>query len=84
VRAAVRYEAVTVSLFGTVIGVLVGVGSAVALMHALSSQGLDQLSVPALPLLAVLGIGAVAGVVCATMPARRASRVNVLQALHAD
>ena len=84
VRAAVRYEAVTVSLFGTVIGILVGVGSSVALMHALRSQGLDRLSVPVLPLLAVLAIGAIAGVLCATMPARRASRVNVLQALHAD
>jgi putative ABC transport system permease protein len=84
VRAAVRYEAVTVSLFGTIVGILVGVGSSVALMHALRSQGLDRLSVPVLPLLAVLAIGAIAGVLCATMPARRASRVNVLQALHAD
>ena len=84
VRAAVRYEAVTVSLFGTIVGLVVGVGSSVALMHALRSQGLDRLSVPPLPLLAVLAIGAVAGVFCATLPARRASKVNVLQALHAD
>jgi putative ABC transport system permease protein len=73
-----------VSLFGTIVGLLIGVGSSVALMHALKSQGLDRLSVPVLPLLAVLAIGALAGVLCATMPARRASRVNVLQALHAD
>ena len=84
VRAAVRYEAVTVSMFGTLVGLVVGVGSSVALMHALRSQGLDQLAVPSLPLLAVAGIGALAGVLCATMPARRASGVNVLQALHAD
>ena len=84
VRAAVRYEAVTVSLFGTLTGLVVGVGSSVALMHALRGQGLDKLSVPAIPLLAVLVIGGLAGVLCATVPARRASRVNVLQALHAD
>jgi len=84
VRAAVRYEAVTVSLFGTLTGLVVGIGSSVALMHALRSQGLDKLSVPVIPLLAVLVIGGLAGVLCATLPARRASRVNVLQALQAD
>jgi ABC-type antimicrobial peptide transport system permease subunit len=40
--------------------------------------------VPATPLLAVLVFGAIAGVLCATIPARRASRVDVLQALYAD
>ena len=84
VRAAVRFEAVTVSMYGTILGVLVGVGASMALMHALRSQGLDTLAVPSLPLVIVVVIGAIAGVLCATLPARRASGVNVLQALHSD
>jgi putative ABC transport system permease protein len=84
VRAAVRYEAVMVSLFGTLTGLAAGIGAGVALMWALRSQGFDHLMVPATPLLAVLVFGAIAGVLCATIPARRASRVDVLQALYAD
>jgi putative ABC transport system permease protein len=84
VRAAVRYEAVMVSLFGTITGLVAGVGAGVALMVALRSQGFEHLMVPATPLLAVLVFGAIAGVLCATIPARRASRVDVLQALYAD
>jgi putative ABC transport system permease protein len=83
-RSAVRLESVVVSLFGTLVGLGTGVGAAVALMHTLRGEGLDQLAVPALPLLAVLVVGVVAGVLCATLPARRAARVDVLRALYAD
>lgn len=53
------------SLFGTLTGLVVGVGSSAALMHSLRGQGLNHRSVPAIPLLMVLVIGGLTGVLCA-------------------
>jgi putative ABC transport system permease protein len=82
VRRMVRAEAVIVALVGAVLGlglgVLFGWGGARVLAHS-SSPSEFTLPVPNLALLAVLV--AAAGVAAAVLPARLASRVDVLRAL---
>jgi putative ABC transport system permease protein len=80
VRRMVRYESVLTALLGTVVGAVVGLILAVAAVEALKDEGLD-LSIPfALPIV-VLIASIVLGVLAAIGPARRASRVNVIEAL---
>jgi putative ABC transport system permease protein len=80
-RRAVRWEAVIVSVFGAVVGIVVGVGLGVALSLAVPDSVIDGLTFPTSIVLTVL-IGAVlAGVAAAWYPARKASRMNVLEAI---
>jgi len=85
IRRMVRAEAVIVALVGAVLGlglgVLFGWGGARVLAHS-SAPSEFTLPVPVIALLAVLVAGA--GVVAAVLPARLASRVDVLRALAAD
>ncbi len=83
VRSAVRMEAVVVSMFGTLTGLLAGTGAAAAVLHAMRGDGF-RIALPIVSLAVVLLVGALAGVACATIPARRAARVDVLRALCAD
>jgi putative ABC transport system permease protein len=83
VRTTVRLEAVMVSLFGTLTGLVAGTGIAVALVRSMRDMDF-VVDIPVIPLLAVLAVGAVAGVVCAVLPARRAAKVDLLRALYAD
>jgi putative ABC transport system permease protein len=78
VRRMVRLEAVITSLIGATIGAVLGVVLAV-----LFTRPLDDfvLTIPVGTLLVLLVLAAVAGVVAAVLPARRASRLDVLQAL---
>ena len=80
VRRTIRYEAVITSLIGAVLGLVLGVAFAVAIAQPLKDQGF-VLSFPVATLVAVVVLSAVAGVVAAILPARRASRVDVLRAL---
>jgi putative ABC transport system permease protein len=50
----------------------------------LRSQGISTFAVPVPLLAAVVGAAALAGLVAAILPARRASRIEVLAAIEAD
>jgi putative ABC transport system permease protein len=52
-----------------------------AMVTAMHSQGITQLSFPVTQLFAVAVLAALAGIVAAIAPARRAARLNVLQAV---
>jgi putative ABC transport system permease protein len=80
VRRMIRYESVVTALLGAVTGAVIGLGLAIAAVQALSSEGLS-LSIPATLPLIVLVAAILIGVVAAIGPARRASRINVLEAL---
>jgi putative ABC transport system permease protein len=81
VRRMVRLEAVVIAVFGALLGVVLGLGYGAALVQSLASQGIDTTSIPWGQLIAYLVVGAVAGVTAAWWPARRASKLDVLQAI---
>jgi putative ABC transport system permease protein len=80
-RSMVRYESIIVALFGTLTGVGVGVFLGWALVEAGSHAYMTiSLAAPASQLITVLAVGAIAGLVAAVRPARRAANLNVLAA----
>ena len=82
VRSMVRWESVIVSVFGTVGGLLIGVFLGWALVQAAShGQEVNRFAAPFIQLVAVLLVGALAGVLAGWRPARRAARLDVLQAI---
>jgi putative ABC transport system permease protein len=80
-RTAVRWESVIIALQGTLLGLLIGIFFGWALVLALKDQHIDQFRVPFGQLVVVLLLAGLAGVLAAVLPARRASRLNVLQAI---
>jgi putative ABC transport system permease protein len=80
VRTMIRYEAVITALIGALLGMVLGVIFAALIAQPLKDEGF-VLSYPVGTLLAMLVFAALAGVVAAIGPARRASRLNVLEAL---
>lgn len=84
VRRMVRVESVLVAVFGGLLGVVVGVGLGVAVTSDLKDQGIGQISVPYAQLLVFVALAALAGVLAAVLPGRRAARLNVLSAIAAE
>ena len=80
VRTMVRYEAVITALIGAILGTVLGVIFAVLVSRPLADEGF-KLSYPIGTLAILLVLSALAGVVAAIGPARRASRLDVLRAL---
>jgi putative ABC transport system permease protein len=81
VRTVVRWESVMIALFGTVLGLAVGSFFGWATVRALHDKGIEHFTYPVANLAAVVVIACLAGAVAAIGPARRASRLNVLDAL---
>jgi putative ABC transport system permease protein len=80
VRRIVRYESLITALIGGVLGLLIGLLLGALTTIALKDQGFT-LQIPILYLIGFLVLAAVAGVLAAIPPARRASRLDVLEAL---
>ena len=83
VKRMVRVESVVISVFGGLLGLVVGAVFGVALQRALVNQGVTELAFPFGQLLTYLVVAGIAGVLAAWLPARRASRLNVLAAISA-
>ena len=83
VRSMVRWESVVIATFGAVGGIGLGVFLGWALVQAVgtASGGLGVFALPAGRLAIVLVVGAIAGVLAGLRPARRAARLDVLQAI---
>ncbi|MEV6521931.1 FtsX-like permease family protein [Longispora sp. NPDC051575] len=77
----ITVESVVISVFGALLGLAVGTGLGVAVVRALKDQGFDVLTVPWTRMLVFLGLAVVVGLFAAILPAIRAARVNVLQAI---
>jgi putative ABC transport system permease protein len=80
VRMMIRYESIVTALMGAALGMGVGVFLALLITHALSSQGI-VFAVPYLQLVYFVVAAIVVGLLAAILPARRAARLNVLEAL---
>jgi putative ABC transport system permease protein len=82
IRSMVRLESVLVSVFGTAGGLVLGTFLGWALTEAgAKAQGLALFTLPGSQLVIILILGAVAGIVAAIRPARRAARLPLLAAI---
>jgi putative ABC transport system permease protein len=81
-RSMVRWEAVIVSLFGTIGGIGLGTFLSWALLQVIAdSEGFGTWKVPTGQFAVILALGALAGVLAAARPARRAAKRPVLTAI---
>jgi len=80
VRMMIRYESIVTALMGATLGLIVGVFLAALVSQALSGQGV-VFTVPWLQLVYFVIAAILVGVLAAVIPARRAARLNVLEAL---
>ena len=80
-RASVRAEALVISSFGALEGLVLGALFGWAIVDAMRSSGVTQLVFPVVPLLVVAVLAALAGLLAAIAPSRRAARLNILQAV---
>ncbi|MGH9223949.1 MAG: FtsX-like permease family protein, partial [Acidimicrobiales bacterium] len=83
-RAMVKFEAAIITGLGAVLGVVVAVVFGWALVSAMRGQGVTEFVVPVGQLLGWMAVAVAAGLVAAALPARRAARLDVLQAVAAD
>jgi putative ABC transport system permease protein len=79
-RRMIRHESVITALIGAAMGIPLGIFLAALVTQALSEYGVS-LSLPLTELVAFTTVAIAAGVLAAIIPARRASRLNVLEAL---
>jgi putative ABC transport system permease protein len=77
----VRWESVVIAVVGAIVGVALGVLWGWAFARALRDQGLSVFRVPAGEVILFLVAAVIAGVIAAVLPAWRASRLNVLEAI---
>jgi putative ABC transport system permease protein len=80
VRRMIRYESIVTALIGAALGIGVGIFLAALATRALSDYGI-VFAVPVGALTAFVVVAIAAGMLAAILPARRASRLNVLEAL---
>jgi putative ABC transport system permease protein len=80
VRRMIRHESIVTALIGAALGIAVGFFLAILTTQALSDEGI-VLAVPWTTLLLFVVLTIVAGILAAVLPARRAARLNVLEAL---
>jgi len=80
-RRAIRWEAVIIAIFGAILGLILGVIFGVAAVVAIPDTFINTVSVPFGSLVVYLVIAGLAGIGAAILPARRAARLNVLDAI---
>jgi putative ABC transport system permease protein len=81
VKRMIRWESVIIAIFGGLLGIVVGIGFGFALQRALESEGVTVLDIPVPQLFVYLVLAGLAGVLAAIFPARRAAKLNVLEAI---
>jgi putative ABC transport system permease protein len=83
-RGAIRWESVIIAIQGTLVGLLLGLFLGWALMMALADEGLGAFDVPWTTLAIVVVLAGLAGMLAAVLPSRRAARLDILRAVHAE
>ena len=85
VRRMVTLESVLISLLGTIGGIVLGLVVSLLLLVSINrdSQAAITPSIPWVELVVVLALGVVLGVLAALMPARRSTKLEVLDAISA-
>jgi putative ABC transport system permease protein len=81
VRRMVRLESVIIGVFGSLLGVAVGLLLGIAIVKSLTQYGITNLSIPGGELVVLVIVAGIAGWISAAFPARRAARVEMLSAV---
>jgi putative ABC transport system permease protein len=81
VRRMIRLESVIIALVGAIMGIVLGTVLGASMMIALKNLGFTTLSIPWLLLGLYAIIAILAGLVAAALPARRAARLDILEAI---
>jgi putative ABC transport system permease protein len=84
IRQMIRYESVITALIGGIFGLVIGVVGAVLVTSLLLSGSGYVQSIPVGTLAILLLVAAVAGLLAAQLPARRAARLDMLKALASE
>jgi putative ABC transport system permease protein len=82
VRAMIRWEAVIVALIGALVGLVLGVFLGVVSVSAIPE--FKAVAIPWTSMIVFFVIAGVFGVLAAILPARRAARVNILEAIQSE
>jgi putative ABC transport system permease protein len=80
-RRMIRWEAAAVAMFGAVLGIATGLVFGWGSVTAIPDTYLSVVSVPTIRLIIMVVVAAVARLVAALLPARRAGRLDVLDAI---
>jgi putative ABC transport system permease protein len=80
-RRMIRYESVITALIGAALGLPLGIFIAAVITRALDDLDVT-FSLPVVTIAVFAIVAMIAGTLAAVLPARRASRLNVLEALH--
>ena len=81
VTGMVIVESIVISLFGAVLGLIIGAGLGIAAQQVLKDEFLDVLAMPWGTMIGYLVAAVIVGAVAALVPAYRANRLNVLNAI---
>ncbi|MFD3721402.1 ABC transporter permease [Streptomyces sp. NPDC058674] len=83
-RRMIRLESVVIALFGALLGLGLGMGWGIGAQQLLALQGLKVLEIPWPTILGVFAASALVGLFAALVPAFRAGRMNVLNAIASE
>ena len=82
-KRMVRSEAVIIAMFGTLMGVVIGLLFGRAIVASLHNEGI-VFSVPAAQIVIYIILAGLAGLFAGTFPARRAAKLDILRAIATD
>lgn len=80
-RQTIRLESVAIAVLGAVLGIALGLIFGISLQRAAADEGLEVLAVPWTALVVFVVVSVIVGIFAAVWPARRAARLDVLQAI---
>ncbi|MDC2951335.1 ABC transporter permease [Streptomyces heilongjiangensis] len=83
-RRMIRLESVVIALFGALLGLGLGMGWGATAQRLLALEGLEVLDIPWPTIIGVFVGSAFVGLLAALVPAFRAGRMNVLNAIATD
>jgi putative ABC transport system permease protein len=80
-RSMIRWEAVIIAVLGAVLGLAIGVFFGWTVVRASRGLGITEFTLPAVQLVIFVLGAALAGILAAILPGRRAARIDVLRAI---
>ena len=84
VSSAIRWESAIISLFGTVLGLGVGLLGGWGITRSLRDEGFEAFAIPFGSLIVIALVAGFLGLIAALIPAYRAARMNVLDAISTE